>query len=100
MKQEEFSAMDLQQQQALQPANVYADVAAAMHPVSPSDAQQDLQPAAMQNDINARIIADLRSEFDAAVVDASLPQPSAPDSDILAYERLRSQLCVEQHSPR
>lgn len=95
LTQEEHAALDLQLKQALQPANVYAGAAATMNPVPPSVANQDSQLAIVQSEITARVIAEIRSEFAAAVVDADVPQPTASDSDLEAYARLRSQLCAE-----
>ncbi|MGI9205454.1 MAG: hypothetical protein ACR2Q3_15680 [Woeseiaceae bacterium] len=100
IEQQDLDALDLQQQQELRPGKIYARAAMRMNPAPDASAGQNPNPVVAGSEITERLLADIRSEFDAAIVDAGLPQPTASISDIEAYENLKSQVCVAELPPR
>lgn len=100
IEQQAYDALEREQQLELSPANMYSNVALEMNPPVGPGAIPTALLIESGPEMAKQIRSNIHNEFNAAVVDAGLTSPTTPAADIAAYERLRSQLCAQERSPR
>jgi len=100
IEQQEYDALEPDQQLDLSPANMYSNVAMEMKPPAGAGAIPYSLLLASGTEATRRIREDIRNEFSAAVSDAGLDSPATSAADIAELQRLRSRLCATDSSQR
>lgn len=100
IEQQDYDALERDQQLVLSPARIYGSAAAAMRPVPDENVSRTPVSKSPVSEIAERVLFDIRSNFDDSIADAALPQPTTSSSDVAEYERLMSQVCISEPAPR
>ncbi|MGI9261512.1 MAG: hypothetical protein ACR2QR_05735, partial [Woeseiaceae bacterium] len=100
IEQQEYDALEPDQQLELSPANMYSNVAMEIRPPAGADAIPYSLLLASGTESTQRIREDIRNEFSAAVSDAGLDSPATSAADIAELQNLRSRLCATEYSQR
>lgn len=100
IEQQDYDALDREQQLELSPGNIYSNVAMEMNPPAGPGAIPYALLTESGPEMAKQIRSDIQNEFNTAIIDAGLTSPTTPAADIAAYERLRSRLCTPERSAR